>query len=987
MCEEVAAITIANGWETSLLLSSAPALCQASLAVSYQSSTRRLASSSLSREACWSEDSLGLVSQCGSSFDAEACCLEQVHGGAQSEEEQEEDVPFGAPAPPDQPFEAAGSAVGETYATVCWGLLPGAPTPEEFEVECRQSQGRWSTASIAECAIEKDEQGASLWVAVFDELEPRRDYQVRVRAKNDAGWGKWSATSEAIRTLALDDPASPRLSHSSSDFGERDITPQSSREEEQFVSAQSAAPVLSRFTQELGGFASKAAKLKEDATGVALKVKGDLTVHVSAALEEYQREAEFDETIVVPIDVLAQSQDLLLRVETPVDLHSREHWAQLRRIWLAANFADGEEVPPAPNQTDALSSTDAVAAASASSWTRLGFQNEDPSTDFRGGGLLALEAMLHFAENCPTQYRAMLSPPAQRKAAIGRALPKVRADGVSELDEPSDVLPVALTSINVTRMLLILLSLSRPSTLAVRGLGEVTTMSYDAQGEDVERQPFFELHNAAILAFDRCWQIRAARFSEFEAILALVQRSLRTLLLKQTDVAGDSVAASVSTEAWTEETTVPLPPSLGQSDPTADTGKSESTAVECSEAARTVRSEQLVSDTSDSTDSGDGPGESQVSQTGAKQLGGIEVDELQQWAKDASTWGLPDSILGTSKDLLKSALTTTRDRTVSLGEATLERTASVTSGVTAAGVLGSLREGAGDLLEKSRAGLDQVVKGQPVAVLSQTGNWRDCRVVERDELRGRVKVHYEGFDPMWDEWLEPADCEKRMRPRTVVPTVNPEVHSRAPTTSSALDAIVERDLARAHDTPAADRPVPAPDERQLSNVAVETMTVAQLRHFVTSAGLSHADCLEKSELQDRAREAALVTQEPQPEPELASLAAEEASAGLPQGWETAVSRTYGDIYYVNQNTGESQYERPTEPAPTEAPATPRSINAEMRDHDRQLAHDEQSEDHWEASKRALAAAEEAAELAIAREALEKRQFFAPYGIERRCVLT
>ena len=130
-------------------------------------------------------------------------------------QEKEEEIPLGAPPPPARPFEgAAGSKVGETCATVCWGLLPGAPVPDEFEVECRQ-QGKsdWGTACIAECTIEKDENlSPSLWVVQLDELEPRQEYLVRVRAKNDAGWGKWSDISAGIRTLEpaeLQTPAVP----------------------------------------------------------------------------------------------------------------------------------------------------------------------------------------------------------------------------------------------------------------------------------------------------------------------------------------------------------------------------------------------------------------------------------------------------------------------------------------------------------------------------------------------------------------------------------------------------------------------------------------------------------------------------------------------------------------------------------------------------------------------------------------------------------
>ena len=98
--------------------------------------------------------------------------------------------------------------------------------------------------------------------------------------------------------------------------------------------------------------------------------------------------------------------------------------------------------------------------------------------------------------------------------------------------------------------------------------------------------------------------------------------------------------------------------------------------------------------------------------------------------------------------------------------------------------------------------------------------------------------------------------------------------------------------------------------------------------------------------------------EPEPEPEMSE--AEKAAIGLPSGWETQVSRTHGDVYYVNIHTGESQYERPTEDAPEKAPETPRSINS----------HDDgddvvEAADGWEASKKALAAAGAAAAAAVA----------------------
>jgi len=49
-------------------------------------------------------------------------------------------------------------------------------------------------------------------------------------------------------------------------------------------------------------------------------------------------------------------------------------------------------------------------------WGRLGFQQSEPATDFRGGGILALHQLLAFARSRPTIARAMLVEPTSESA-------------------------------------------------------------------------------------------------------------------------------------------------------------------------------------------------------------------------------------------------------------------------------------------------------------------------------------------------------------------------------------------------------------------------------------------------------------------------------------------------------------------------------------------------------------------------------------------
>ena len=51
-----------------------------------------------------------------------------------------------------------------------------------------------------------------------------------------------------------------------------------------------------------------------------------------------------------------------------------------------------------------------------------------------------------------------------------------------------------------------------------------------------------------------------------------------------------------------------------------------------------------------------------------------------------------------------------------------------------------------------------------------------------------------------------------------------------------------------------------------------------------------------------------------------------SAAALPAGWDTQVSRSTGETYYVNQHTYESTYDLPTQPASAtraESASTPR----------------------------------------------------------------
>ncbi|RWS12830.1 ELMO domain-containing protein 2-like protein [Dinothrombium tinctorium] len=105
-------------------------------------------------------------------------------------------------------------------------------------------------------------------------------------------------------------------------------------------------------------------------------------------------------------------------------------------------------------------------------WTEIGFQGEDPKTDFRGMGLLGLENLLYFAKTYPSSARQILL----------------------HSNHPSHGYPFAITGINITFIAYILLK-----------RGNLKTHFYNTYFSTVCLEDFHKVYCYLFLHFDRFW--------------------------------------------------------------------------------------------------------------------------------------------------------------------------------------------------------------------------------------------------------------------------------------------------------------------------------------------------------------------------------------------------------------------------------------------------------------------------------------------------
>eukprot|EP00850_Spirogloea_muscicola_P024898 SM001721S03263 [mRNA] locus=s1721:373:1942:- [translate_table: standard] len=105
----------------------------------------------------------------------------------------------------------------------------------------------------------------------------------------------------------------------------------------------------------------------------------------------------------LPLPLLSPVQEsrlrhLQARLRVPFDKNNEEHQEALRALWRAAYPEEKLE------------------GMVSEQWKKMGWQGTDPSTDFRGGGFISLENLLHFAYKYPRVFRRLLRKEQGRRA-------------------------------------------------------------------------------------------------------------------------------------------------------------------------------------------------------------------------------------------------------------------------------------------------------------------------------------------------------------------------------------------------------------------------------------------------------------------------------------------------------------------------------------------------------------------------------------------
>lgn len=172
---------------------------------------------------------------------------------------------------------------------------------------------------------------------------------------------------------------------------------------------------------------------------------------------------------------------LQLRLEIAFDGTRPDHQEALKALWYAA-FPD----------------TDLHGLVS-EQWKDMGWQGNDPSTDFRGGGFFSLENLLFFAKRYPKTFQHLLCKKGGRRATWEY--------------------PFAVAGVNLTFMLIQMLDLRSAKPSSWSGSNFLRILAEDEMAFDL-------LYCVAFKVMDTLWLAMHASYMEFNAVMKATRAQL-----------------------------------------------------------------------------------------------------------------------------------------------------------------------------------------------------------------------------------------------------------------------------------------------------------------------------------------------------------------------------------------------------------------------------------------------------------------------------
>lgn len=206
-------------------------------------------------------------------------------------------------------------------------------------------------------------------------------------------------------------------------------------------------------------------------------------------------------TYTVPSESsLLQSARLTeLRERAGVAYDEAMHACYLHRLW-AVVFKDEAGKLPTEGVRHPL-------------WKDLGWQSDDPGRDIRGGGVLALELLVFFAEQDNERFMVLVRKTRER--------------------EIEHYYPFAAASVVVTKALVDMLELNREWDVEWTPSRSPEIEGFVTKLLPVSERALEQVFIETLLTLDEVWEERKMKYFDFNKALAEVQQRLRTILQRR----------------------------------------------------------------------------------------------------------------------------------------------------------------------------------------------------------------------------------------------------------------------------------------------------------------------------------------------------------------------------------------------------------------------------------------------------------------------